>query len=168
MLNSVVQKNIPFISSWMCLATSPMCVGLIHYTSRSHLVSTRRKEKITYNLNRFILCCQAEIFLDSDDLKFLCPSFYPESHISYDSNCVNVYVCYVCVWKCVCARMCFFCVSKGDMGLSFLRNRNSFLQVLRLSQYNIVTQRMCKMFQWILLLTEWIGGILKCLLKNSL
>lgn len=102
-------ESIPFSCSWMCLATSPMCVGLIHCTTHTHLISTMRKEKIIYNLNRFILCCQAEIFLDSDDSKFLCPPFYPESHIpSYNSSCVNVYVC-----KCVCVHV-LFCVSVRD------------------------------------------------------
>lgn len=111
-------KNIPFSSSWMCLATFPMCVGLIHHTSRCHLVSTRRKEKITYNLNRFILCCQVEIFLDSDDLKFLCLSFYPESHIfSYNSSCVRVHV-HVGACMHACESLC---VCKGNSGLAFLR-----------------------------------------------
>ena len=55
--------------------------------------------------------------------------FYPKSHIrSYNSSCVNVCMC-VCVHTCA-----ILCVSEGRLGLSFLRNGNFILKVLRVFQ----------------------------------
>lgn len=64
----------------------------------------------------------------------------------------------------MCARA-FLCVCEGHLGWSFVRNGNFILKVLRFFQYNIVSQCICKMFKWILLLTEWISDTLQFPLK---
>ena len=92
----------------MCLATSPTCAALIHSISRSHLVSTTRKEKITYNLNRFILCCQAEIFLDSYGLKSLSPFF-----LTLNLICPLIIQAEMCMLFYTCVHIVFVSVTKG-------------------------------------------------------
>lgn len=128
-LNSVVScNNIPFSSSWMSLASSPTCVGLIHSTSQSHLVSTMRKEKITYNLKRFIFLLSGRDLSRLFQLKIPLPFFF-----TWNPTCsLIIQAEHVCVHTRmhVCSHT-FLCFCKGNLDSSILRNRKFVLQVLR-------------------------------------
>lgn len=64
-------------------------------------------------------------------LKIPFPFFYPKSHIhSYNSSCIHVYMC-----VCIHTHVLSVCLWRTKLGLSFFRNGNFILSVLRFFQY---------------------------------
>lgn len=150
----------------MCLATSPMCVGLIHNTSHSHLVFTKRKEKITYNLNRFILC-QAGIFSGTLMTQNSFPFFLPPNLTST----LIIQAVYMCICVCIHTRA-VLCVSEGQLGFhSFFKKWKFYFKRLKIF-FSIVTLCVCRRFLCISALTECvldtlISSYLSCFKKEK-